>query len=93
LAELEELIFEFSAFDIHDIEFNCGESVNRCVELLEDPGNGLGHSLSLCVSDLNLLELVELHDSACQVHDVLAPLGEGIKSDKERVSGDFPLVL
>ena len=35
----------------------------------------------------------ELHDGACQVHDVLASLRERIKSHEQGVGGDFPLVL
>jgi hypothetical protein len=39
------------------------------------------------------LELGELDDSAGKVHDVLASLREGVKSDKESICGDFPLSL
>jgi hypothetical protein len=37
--------------------------------------------------------LGELHNGAGQVHDVLASLGEGIKSHEQGVGGDLPLVL
>jgi hypothetical protein len=52
-----------------------------------------GHLLSFGVTNLNLLQLVELLDGAGQVHDVLASLREGIESNKESVGGDLPLVL
>jgi hypothetical protein len=39
------------------------------------------------------LELGELDDSAGKVHDVLASLREGVKSDEESICGDFPLSL
>lgn len=48
--------------------------------------------LALCVTDFDLLELVELDNGAGEVHDILATLLEGVKADEESVGGDFPLV-
>ena len=39
------------------------------------------------------MELGELHNGAGQVHDILASLGERIKSHEQGVGGDLPLVL
>jgi len=61
--------------------------------LLEDALHGGSQSLTLGVTDLNLLQLVELDDGRSQVHNVLAPLREGVESDEQGIGGDFPLVL
>jgi hypothetical protein len=93
LTELEEVVLELSALDVHDVELDTSEGLDGSVEFVENAGDRLGHGLTLGVSDLNLLELVELHDGAGQVHDVLASLAEGVEADEESVGGDLPLVL
>lgn len=58
-----------------------------------DLQNVCSHSFTLCVTDFNLLELAKLLDCTSEMHDVLAAFAEGIKTHKESVCGDLPLVL
>lgn len=93
LAELEEVVVELTLLDVENVVLDEHEVINSLGELTEDSHDGGGHSLTLGVTDFNLLELAKLIDGTSEVHDVLASLGEGIKADKERVGGDLPLVL
>jgi hypothetical protein len=93
LTELEEVVIELVDLDVHNVEADFHELKNGRVEFLLNGLNVGGHLLSFGVTDLDLLQLVELLDGTSQVHDVLASLGEGVETDKESVGGDFPLVL
>jgi hypothetical protein len=50
-------------------------------------------SVSFSVSDHDVLKLLELLDGAGKMQDILASFQKGIKSDKESIGGNFPLVL
>lgn len=91
LAELVEVVIEGSLFNVHDVVGDLHELLDGNIELSVDLDDGVGKSLTLGVTDLNLLKLLELDHSVGQVHDVLASLLEGIQSNKESVLSDFPL--
>jgi hypothetical protein len=55
--------------------------------------NTSSKSFTFSITNFNLLELVELHDGACQMHDVLASFQERIKSNKQCVCSDLPLIF
>jgi hypothetical protein len=76
LSELVEVIIESSLFDVHDVVFNLHEVLNGSSELFVDLNDGSRKGLTLGVTNLNLLELLELHDGVGQVHNVLASLLE-----------------
>jgi hypothetical protein len=76
LSELVEVIIESSLFDVHDVVFNLHEVLNGSSELFVDLDDGSRKGLTLGVTNLNLLELLELHDGVGQVHNVLASLLE-----------------
>ena len=93
VAELVEVVIELALLNVHNVIADSHEFFNSFVEFFEDLHNGCSELFTLGVTNFDLLELVELNDSACEVHDVLAALLEGIKADEQGVSGDFPLVL
>lgn len=93
MAELEEVIVELSLFNVEDVVLNRGELGDGHTEFLEYGLDVGRHDLALSIADLNLLQLVELSDCAGQVHDVLTTFSEGIKTHKQRIGADFPLVL
>ncbi len=78
LAELEEVVGELFLLNFHDVIIDKHESVNSSSEFCVDTHNGLRKSFSLCVSNLELLQLCELLDGLSQLHDVLTSLDEGI---------------
>jgi hypothetical protein len=80
-------------FNIHNVEADFHEFSNSAVEFILNVLDIGGHLLSFGVTDLNLLELVELNYGVGEVHDILAPLREGIETYKESVLGDFPLIF
>jgi hypothetical protein len=80
-------------FNIHNVEADFHEFIDSTFEFglnILDVG---GHLLSFGVTNLNLLELVKLLDSASQVHDILASFREGVEADEKSISGNLPLVL
>jgi len=93
LAELEEVIVELSLLNVKDVVLNRGELGDGHTEFLKDGLDVGRHDLALSVADLNFLQLVKLGDCAGQVHDVLATFSEGIKTHKQRIGADLPLVL
>ena len=93
LTELEEVVIELVDLDVHNVEADFHELVNSQVEFRLNGLDAGGHLLSFGVTNLDLLQFVELLDGTSQVHDILASLGEGVEADKESVGGDFPLVL
>jgi hypothetical protein len=76
LSELVEVIIESSLFDVHDVVFNLHEVLNGSSELFVDLNDSSRKGLTLGVTNLNLFELLELHDGVGQVHNVLASLLE-----------------
>jgi hypothetical protein len=53
----------------------------------------ISKSSTFGVSDFDLIELFELQNGVCKMHDVLASLKEAIESDEQSIGGDFPLIL
>lgn len=90
LSELEEIVSELLLLNVHDVVVNEHELLDGLSEFGLNGDDGLGHGLTLGVANFNSLELVELDDRLGQLHDVLASLDEGIKTDKEGAGGDFP---
>mmetsp|Transcript_20734 Transcript_20734/g.31851 ORF Transcript_20734/g.31851 Transcript_20734/m.31851 type:complete len:572 (-) Transcript_20734:732-2447(-) len=93
LAELEEVVVELALFDVHDVVLHGRELVDGLLELREHLEDGSREGLTLGVTDVDLLQLRELHNRAGQVHDVLAALREGVQAHEQSVGGDLPLVL
>ena len=60
---LVEVILEATLRDIHDIVGDLHELVLGDVEVVVDLHNGGREGLALCVTDENVLELLELDDS------------------------------
>lgn len=92
MTELEEVISKSLLLDIHDFVswLNGAEGLDGLSELGLNGHDGGAHGLTLRVTNLDLLQLVELLDRLRQLHDVLAPLDEGIKSDEEGAGCDLP---
>jgi hypothetical protein len=82
LTEFKEVIVEFALLNVHYIVLDLHEFFNRLVELTKDLKNRGSHGFTLGVTNFDLLQLVELLDSASQVHNVLASFAESIKSYK-----------
>lgn len=93
LAEVEEIVVKFASLNVHDVIVDLHEVLNDDFEFVENLSEGLAHGSTLGVTDFDFLELLELLDSASQVHDVHAAFGESVKADEESVGGDLPLVL
>lgn len=93
LAELKEVVVELTLLDVKNVVLNEHEIVDSLSKLVEDGKNVGGHGLSLGVTNFDLLELAKLGDGTGQVHDILAALSKGVKTNKESVGGDLPLVF
>jgi len=93
LSELIEVIIESSHFNVHDIIFGLTELIDGRIELSIDLFKTISKSSTFSVSDFDLIELFELQNGVCKMHDVLASLKEAIESDKQSIGGDFPLIL
>jgi hypothetical protein len=74
LTELVEIVFEFSFLDVHDVIFDLHELFNCLLELVEDLEDGGTQSLTLGITNVDLLEFGELDDRIGQVLDILASL-------------------
>jgi len=93
LAEVEEVVVELAALNVHNVVGDCHEFVNNNVEFIEDLSQALAHGGTLGVTDLDLAQFFELLDGTSQVHDVHAALGECVETHEESIGGDLPLVL
>ena len=93
LSKLVEVIIKCSHLDVHDVIFGLTELVDGGIELRVDLFKTVSQSSSFGVSDFDFIKLLELQYGVCKMHDVLASLKEAIKSDKQSVRGDLPLVL
>jgi len=93
LSELIEVIIESSHFNVHDIIFGLTELIDGRIELSIDLFKTISKSSSFGVSNFDLIELFELQNGVCKMHDVLASLKEAIESDEQSIGGDFPLIL
>ena len=51
---------ELTSVNVHDVELDGNEDFDGLVEFVENASNGLGHGLTLGVSDVDLLELVDV---------------------------------
>jgi hypothetical protein len=85
LTEFEEVIVEFSLFNVHDVIGDSHEIFDGLVEFGENLHNRGSHIFTFGVTNFNLLQLVELLNGASQVHDVVTAFAEGIKSNKQSV--------
>ena len=93
LAELEEVVSELLHLDVHDVVVDEHKGLDGLSEFSLNGHNGSAHGSTLGVTNLDLLQLVELLDGLGELHNVLAPLSEGIKADKEGARSDLPGVL
>jgi hypothetical protein len=93
LLENEEVIVELSSLNVHDVVGHVGELLDGCLEFGEDLEDRVGQGLTLGVSDVDVLQLVEHDDGVSQVPNVLASLRKGVQSHEESVGGDLPGVL
>ena len=91
MAELEEVIVKASLFDVHDVVLDGHELIDGRLELVVDLHHSGGKDSTLSVTDLNLLEALELEEGARQVEHVLAALLEAVEADEQSVLSDFPL--
>lgn len=93
MAELEEVVIEFALLDVENVVLDQHKVFHGFGELDVDLHDVGSHRLALGITNFNLLQLAELRDCTSQVHDVLAALGEGVKTHKQGIGGDLPLVL
>jgi hypothetical protein len=93
LAEVEEIVIEFAALNVHNVVGHGHELFDNNIELVKDLRETLAHGSAFSVTDFDFAQLLELLDGSCQVHDVHASFREGIKTHEKSVGGDLPLVL
>ena len=93
LSELVEVIIKLSLLNIHDIICNLAEFFDSYLELLVDLSERVRESSTFGVTYPNVIKLLELENSTSEVHDILTSLKEAIKSYKQSVCGDLPLIV
>ena len=86
MAEFIKVIVKFLLLNIENVVLDCRELVDGFVEFVQDRVNIGSHDFAAGITDLDLLNFVELADGIGQVHNVLATLREGIKAHEKCVS-------
>jgi hypothetical protein len=92
LSKLVEIIIEILLLNVKNVVLNEHKVIDSLIKFSEDSVDVGGHRLAAGVTDLDLLNFVELADRTGQVHNVLAAFGEGVEANEERVSRDLPRV-
>jgi len=82
LTEVKKVILELTALNIHDIVGYRTKLLLSGHKLLVELPDGLSHGRALGVTNLDVLQLIELHNGLSDKHQILAPLSEGIQSYK-----------
>lgn len=93
LSKFVEIIVELSLLNIHDIIFDFHELILEFLEFFKKSYNTSSQSVTFGVTNFNFLDLTKLNDGASEVLDVLTSLKEGVKSNKESISSNLPLIL
>ena len=84
LAEYEKVIIEGTLLDVHHIVGDLAKLLLGCLELTENLADCLGEDCALGVTNLDVVELVELHDSLSHEHEVLAAFSECVEPHEQR---------
>jgi hypothetical protein len=74
VTELVEIVIKILLVDVHDVVLHLLERLNRPLELNRNLLHRLSQRLAFSASQIDLSQLVELHDGVRQVQDVVASL-------------------
>jgi hypothetical protein len=92
-SELVEIVIELLVLNIHDIVVKSLELIHSLLELHKNLLKSFSKGFSLGASELDLGQLVELHNGVGQMEDVVATFEERVESYEQGVGGEFPGVL
>lgn len=77
-SELVKIVIELFVLNIHNVVIQGLELIHSLLEFHEDLLQSFSQGLTLGTSEFNLSQLIELHDSVCQMQNVVASFKEGI---------------
>lgn len=93
MSELIEVIIELSLLNVHDVIFHLHEFISVLGEFFKESDNTCSQSITFGITNFNIFNFSKLNNGTGKVLNVLASFQESIKSNKQSIGGDLPLVL
>ncbi len=90
MSENDKVIVKLFSVDVHGVIRKKSEVLNSLFELFRDLFESLSQSFTLCATELDSFEFVELHDCGGQVKNIVASFRVSIKSGEQSVECQFP---